>query len=160
MRVNDIGDRIGNILRALANRLTAADNFGPEGKKFQVLTSNGPRPTDPPPSYQDIQSVISGALAEAGEDGLPGIQGPAGPAGVDGANGMVPTFIPIGETFTVPQDKQALFAYPIDVEGVMDIQGVLVEVESSGGSGMFGNLDGGEPDTVYGGGFVIDGGGI
>ena len=104
------------MVRALANRLTAADNFGPEGKKWQVLTSNGPRPTAPPPSYQDITAVISGAMGSDGQDGLAGLQGPPGPAGPQGPAG------PAGDEF--------------------------------------GDLDGGVPDSVYGGMFVVDGGGI
>lgn len=117
MRVNDIGDRLGNIIRVLANRLTAADNFGPDGKKWQVLTSRGPRPTDPPPYWEDIQNVISGALGS--QAALLGAQGPAGlqgPAGATGPQG------PAGDEF--------------------------------------GDLDGGTPSSVYGGMFVVDGGGI
>lgn len=46
-----------------------------------------------------------------------------------GGGGMVPFFIPAAETFVVPPNKQALFTIPIDVEGIMDIEGVLVEVD-------------------------------
>lgn len=58
----------------------------------------------------------------------PSVSGPAGAAGADGANGMVPTFIAVGDTFTVPVYKQALFTLPIDNEGTMVISGDLVEV--------------------------------
>lgn len=132
MKVNDIGDRIGNTLRALANRLTAADNFGPEGKRFQVLTSNGPRPTDPPPSYQDIQSIISGVIGEQGPQGLPGLAGPPGPAGAQGPPGpagFMPTEILAGETFTVPVRRQGLFALPITGPGTLVVDGDIVEVD-------------------------------
>lgn len=129
MRVSDSGDRLSNIIRALANRLTADDNWGPEGKKGQVLTSNGDRPTDPPPSFQDIQSVISGAAGQQGEQGLQGPPGPAGLAGADGASGMIPLVIAAGETFVVPENKQATYSVVIDIEGILDIEGVLALVD-------------------------------
>lgn len=53
-----------------------------------------------------------------------GTYGPGGPT-----NAMVPTFIASSETFTVPADRQALFAMPIDNEGVLDVEGFLVEVD-------------------------------
>lgn len=40
-----------------------------------------------------------------------------------------PTFIAVGETFTVPVFKQVLFATIIDNEGTLDVQGMLVEVD-------------------------------
>lgn len=51
-----------------------------------------------------------------------GTQGPAIGAG------MVPTFITAGDTFIVPADHQALFAMTIDVEGMLEVDGYLVEV--------------------------------
>jgi len=41
---------------------------------------------------------------------------------------MVPYRIPAGVTFTVPLYKQALFVETIDVEGVLDVEGLLIEV--------------------------------
>ena len=38
-----------------------------------------------------------------------------------GGAGMVPTFIASGATFTVPDNKQALYAMTIDNEGTIDI---------------------------------------
>ena len=35
--------------------------------------------------------------------------------------GMVPTFITSGETFTIPANKQALYAVTIDNEGIIDV---------------------------------------
>ncbi len=43
--------------------------------------------------------------------------------------GFVPYFIPSGETFTVPLYSQALFTIPIDVEGILDVEGYLIEVD-------------------------------
>ena len=63
MRIADhyarVEEAITNLLKAMRNALTAADNFGPEGLKGQVLTSNGRGPNDPPPSYKDIPSGIT-----------------------------------------------------------------------------------------------------
>jgi hypothetical protein len=52
-----------------------------------------------------------------------GSQGPALGAG------MVPTFIAAGETFMVPANRQALFTMAIDNEGILDVEGFLVEVD-------------------------------
>lgn len=43
--------------------------------------------------------------------------------------GMVPYFIDIGDTFTVPLYYQALYAVPIDVDGTLAINGILAEVD-------------------------------
>lgn len=128
-------EKVRQIIIALANRLTARENFGPEGLKGQVLTSNGEGPDDPPPSYQDIGSSISNNPALKGEKGDQGEQGPQGdpgPAGADGApgsDGMVPTYIGPTETFTVPANKQALYALPIVNDGSLVVTGDLVMVD-------------------------------
>lgn len=46
-----------------------------------------------------------------------------------GSGGFVPTFIASGETFTVPADRQALFAETIDNEGILDVVGSLIMVD-------------------------------
>lgn len=46
-----------------------------------------------------------------------------------GAGAMVPTFIADGETFTVPANKQALFAMDIDNEGTLEVDGFLIQVD-------------------------------
>lgn len=132
MRVSDFGDILSNILRALANRLTAAENFGPEGQRGQVLTSNGPGPDDPPPSYQDIQSIISGnpAIAEAikGDPGEKGDKGDKGDTG-DSGGGGVPLEIELGNTFTVPTNIQMTYGVPIFVSGSLVVDGALTFVD-------------------------------
>jgi hypothetical protein len=45
------------------------------------------------------------------------------------AGGMVPTYIGPTETFTVPANRQALFATTIDNEGILDLEGVLIGVD-------------------------------
>lgn len=69
---------------------------------------------------------MSGMMGIAGEDGadaiiIPGSRGPEGP--------IVPYFIPDGNTFNVPENDQALFSMNIDNEGVIDVEGYLVEVD-------------------------------
>lgn len=44
------------------------------------------------------------------------------------ADSTVPYFIPAGVTYTVNQYKQALFTTTIDVEGTLEIDGLLIEV--------------------------------
>jgi len=56
------------------------------------------------------------------------IPGPPGTPGEDGANGMVPYYIAPSETFIVPLYKQALFAMNIDNEGILEVDGFLIEV--------------------------------
>lgn len=43
--------------------------------------------------------------------------------------GFVPTFIAADDTFVVPDDSQALFAMTIDVEGTLEVDGYLIEVD-------------------------------
>ena len=129
--IGKLSDKVQEILNALSNRLTAEDNFGPEGLKGYILTSNGPRDTDPPPSYQNLADMlvsISAPDPTTGLPGLPGLQGPPGPQGPPGANGMVPTYIAPAEVFTVPAFRQAVWAVPIVVDGVLVVDGALVPV--------------------------------
>lgn len=51
----------------------------------------------------------------------------SGGGGTGNAAG-VPLHIAAGETFTAPANQQTLFAMPILVEGILDIEGFLVEV--------------------------------
>lgn len=131
--IGKLTDKVQEILNALANRLTAADNWGPEGDKGQVLTSNGPRATDAPPSFQNITDILnsisqSDPTALPGIPGLQGPPGPPGPPGVDG-NGFVPLVVGPTEIFTVPANRQALFAVPIVMDGTLVLDGVLVPVD-------------------------------
>lgn len=51
------------------------------------------------------------------------------PATVGAEGAMVPYFIAAGDTFTVPEFKQALFSMTIDNEGILDVVGYLLEVD-------------------------------
>lgn len=42
---------------------------------------------------------------------------------------MMPTVIEVGETFTIPEKRQALFAMPIEVNGTFVIDGFLIGVD-------------------------------
>lgn len=48
---------------------------------------------------------------------------------ITGGGGFVPTYIAPTETFIVPANRQALYALPIDNEGIMVIDGFLIEVD-------------------------------
>lgn len=45
-----------------------------------------------------------------------------------GGSGSVPYFIPSSETFNVPLYKQSLFGIPLDIEGILSVDGYLLEV--------------------------------
>lgn len=81
--VRDLGSSVRQILVALRNRITAAENWGPEGKKLQVLTSNGDTENDPPPSFQNLADILGGITGE----NAPGLVGPQGPVGATGPQG-------------------------------------------------------------------------
>ena len=73
---------------------------------------------------QIIQQLLLDGDGEGGDsDVIPG------PKGDDGANGMVPYFISSSEKFLVPEFKQALFSMNIDNEGVLEVEGFLIEVD-------------------------------
>lgn len=78
--IQNLSMTVREIVNGLANRLTAQDNFGPEGERFQVLTSNGDRI---PPSYQDLVDILTGISIQDPEalPGIPGLVGPPGPPG-------------------------------------------------------------------------------
>lgn len=146
--VEPIAEIIRKILHALDNNLTAADNFGPEGTAGQVLTSNGP---NIPPSYQAGGGgggvTDHGLLTGLADDDHTQYQLRSeenvanGYAGLD-ANARVPT-VRLGS-------------------GVADITTFLRGDQSWAvppGSGGSPNLDGGQYNSIYGGGVAIDGGG-
>lgn len=45
-----------------------------------------------------------------------------------GGTSYAPLRIPAGETFTVPQNMQVLYRVPIQVDGVLKIEGELIEI--------------------------------
>ncbi len=47
----------------------------------------------------------------------------------DEGGGMVPYFIALNDIFTVPEFKQALFQMTIDVEGILEVDGFLIQVD-------------------------------
>jgi hypothetical protein len=50
-------------------------------------------------------------------------------ASVEVVGGFAPTRVRAGKTFTVPEDTQVLFSEGIEVEGFIDIEGMLIEVD-------------------------------
>lgn len=74
-----------------------------------------------------------------------------------GSPAPMPTIVYTSETLTIPTDYQGLFAYPITVDGTLDIDGILIDVSSAGPGGTIGQIqynDGAD----YGGtaGFTFD----
>lgn len=49
--------------------------------------------------------------------------------GTSGAAAMVPYYIPVDTTFTVPLYRQALFYEPIEVDGALVVNGLLQGVD-------------------------------
>lgn len=47
---------------------------------------------------------------------------------ITGGGGQMPYYIPVGETYTVEENKQGLFAVPITVDGDLVVNGLLVQV--------------------------------
>ena len=57
-----------------------------------------------------------------------GITGATGPVGATGATGACPFFIPLGETFTVPENKQVLAYLPCAVDGYLILDGYWIQL--------------------------------
>jgi hypothetical protein len=51
------------------------------------------------------------------------------PTGSPTVGAFTPTLIPVGETFTVPANKQVLFSLPILVDGHLIVDGDLIMVD-------------------------------
>lgn len=49
-------------------------------------------------------------------------------ATVSATGGMMPYYIPDGETYTVLVNKQGLFSIPITIDGTLEVEGILVQV--------------------------------
>jgi hypothetical protein len=95
--------------------------------------------------FGDVSGSLLGPLNVMGLLGSP-IDGPAAdgdvlrydeatdtwlPIGLStiATDGMVPYFVASGDTFTVPEFKQALFSMLIDNEGTLAVDGFLLEVD-------------------------------
>jgi len=70
--------------------------------------------------YEDVPALIFG--------GGPG-GGPGGGGGVGSAIGGVPYYIPPDGSYTVPLYIQALFEQTIDNEGILEVDGFLIQVD-------------------------------
>jgi hypothetical protein len=47
---------------------------------------------------------------------------------VSTSSGMMPYYIPDGETYSVLANKQGLFSIPITIDGTLEVEGILVQV--------------------------------
>lgn len=75
--------------------------------RYVIASSTGTGATNPPPTPSS--EVGGGATGTV--------------------SGMVPYFIPAADSFRVPEFRQALFAMTIEVEGVLAVDGYLLEVD-------------------------------
>ncbi len=92
-----------------------------------------------------FEIAVANGFSGTESDWLASIVGPAGTDGVDGSNGVG---VPVGGTTGQVLAKIDSTDYNTQW------------VDQTGGSIAFGNLDAGNPDSVYGGIDVIDCGGI
>lgn len=92
-----------------------------------VLQNSGIQDKNPP-LYQVIHDLIKFVMSglEINAAGITSISG-GGSSSVTA--GMVPYYIAPTETFTVPLYKQALFEMNIDNEGILVVDGFLIEVD-------------------------------
>jgi len=87
----------------------------------QDLDENGHLPAVEVP-YDDTTTLLGVADVQAAIEAVAS-------GSVPSSGGLVPTFIDSTETFTVPANRQALFAMTIDNEGILDVVGFLIEVD-------------------------------
>ncbi len=73
-----------------------------------------------------VQQILADSSADANEEFM---MIPGSSSGGSGSGEFVPYFIALGEVFTVPEFKQALFSMNIDNEGIIVIDGFLIEVD-------------------------------
>lgn len=88
---------------------------GPEGPSWTLTVA------DADADFNDTTRItFIGADVDSG--------GGSGEVEVTVQDSIVPTLIASGDKFTVPAGKQMLFAVPIDVQGILEVNGMLVEV--------------------------------
>lgn len=74
-----------------------------------------------------------------------------------GSPAPMPTVVDIGETLTIPVDYQGLFAYPLTINGTLDIDGIMIDVSGQGPAGTTGQVQyNGNADFGASNGFTFD----
>lgn len=64
----------------------------------------------------------------------------------------MPTYVGTGTTLTISADYQGLFGYPITVDGVLDVEGILIDVnDATVPSGPTGSIQFNAGDNIIGG---------
>ena len=119
-----------NLYDSTGRLLTIGDFAGTSG-------GSGPRTTDYLPEgryrfyFTDARALAAVGAALTDSDTVTWeFDGSTIQAHADVPPGFVPTLIADGETFTVPENTQALFTLPIDIEGdgILAVDGALAEV--------------------------------
>jgi hypothetical protein len=92
-----------------------------EAELRKAVTAGAEAAAKPVPSPANPPASSAGSYSDAQADARVA-------AGLAGA--FVPTLLATGQTFSIPANRQALFALPIELEGTasLDISGALVEV--------------------------------
>lgn len=71
--------------------------------------------------YRATNGDLTAVAGTTGEGKVPTGQADGSVAWAEGSGGFVPTYIAPGETFTVPDNRQATYAITIDNEGTIEL---------------------------------------
>lgn len=138
-RVNVVSSVIAGQFGQTSTTPGRAQVSGSVAKAFCLFTESGTTPNAFLWGGRGGGGIVAGLLIEdlatdetdttlfLHPDGTGGVEWTSD--GASGGGGMVPYWIPDGETFTVPLYKQALFSEAIDGPGTLDVIGMLIEVD-------------------------------
>lgn len=74
-----------------------------------------------------------------------------------GSPAPMPTVISTGTTVLIPDEYQGLFAYPVTVDGTLNIEGIMIDVSGQGPAGTVGQIQyNGNADFGATNGFTFD----
>jgi hypothetical protein len=105
------------------------------------------------------ETGFTGSKGDLGYTGSQGIPGEYAAVGYTGSAGSGSSIKIVDQTTTITNTVTSITFLGDGVSAVSSGTGAVV-VTISGGGGAFGNLDGGQPDSNYGGITSIDAGGV
>lgn len=119
-------DVIRMVIQA-ANRLLQLEDVDADGvADHQTLVWDEASGTFIPGNIEDLATAETDPTKRLAPDGAGRV---AWVTDTSGAGAMVPYFIEDGDTFTVPENKQALFSETIAGPGLLVVEGMLIEVD-------------------------------